>query len=112
MKMSIDFKLTQLPGVRIELEKSQHDAFIEALGELIKAQRKFPTWPVDPLHAVAVLGEEFGELTKAVLQHTYEPDKASLDDVRGEAVQVAAMALRFLANLDHYQFAPCQQARD
>ena len=32
--------------------------------ELARAVKKFPTWPTDPLHALAVLGEEFGELTK------------------------------------------------
>jgi hypothetical protein len=30
------------------------------LAELDRATRKFPTWPTDPLHAVAVLGEEAG----------------------------------------------------
>src|SRR5690606_4585435 len=52
------------------------------LAEVECATRKFPTWPTDPLHALAVLGEEFGELTKAVLQLTYEPHKVSADDVR------------------------------
>ncbi len=37
---------------------------IEAVkAELTRATAKFPTWPTDPLHALAVLGEEFGELT-------------------------------------------------
>ena len=76
----------------------------EVLEELARATRKYPTWPTDPLHALAVLGEEFGELTKAVLQHTYEPDKASLADVREEAVQTAAMALRFLLSLERYEY--------
>lgn len=82
-----------------------------ALHEVGRAVAKFPTWPTDPLHALAVLGEEFGELTKATLQHTYEPHKATFDDVREEAVQTAAMALRFLASLDDgaYFFARSEQ---
>ena len=32
--------------------------------EVMRAINKFPTWPTDPLHALAVLGEEYGELTK------------------------------------------------
>lgn len=80
-----------------------------ALGELRRATEKFPTWPTDPLHALAVLGEEFGELTKAVLQHTYEPHKSTRSDVRKEAIQTAAMALRFVMSLDAYQFARCAQ---
>ena len=81
----------------------------EVLEELARATRKYPTWPTDPLHALAVLGEEFGELTKAVLQHTYEPDKASLADIREEAVQTAAMALRFLLSLERYEYKECVQ---
>lgn len=79
--------------------------------EMARATEKYPTWPTDPLHALAVLGEEFGELTKAVLQHTYEPHKASRDDVRAEAIQVAAMAVRFAASLDQYTYSPGNQHR-
>jgi NTP pyrophosphatase (non-canonical NTP hydrolase) len=45
--------------------------------EVARATVKFPTWPTDPLHALAVLGEEYGELTKAMLQLTYEPHKTT-----------------------------------
>ena len=78
----------------------------DILAELERAMRKFPTWPTDPLHALAVLGEEFGELTKDVLQLTYEPHKTSRDNVRKEAMQTAAMALRFAASLDAYEYQP------
>jgi NTP pyrophosphatase (non-canonical NTP hydrolase) len=77
--------------------------------EVARALSKFPTWPTDPLHALAVLGEEYGELMKAVLQQVYEPHKNPTDAVREEAVQVAAMALRFLASLDTYQYQACPQ---
>jgi hypothetical protein len=51
----------------------------------------------------------------------YEPHKSTRDDVRTEAIQTAAMALRFLLSLDtyeytrgkqHEQIAPQQQAKD
>lgn len=77
--------------------------------ELERALAKFPTWPTDPVHALAVLGEEFGELTKDVLQQTYEPHKTSRDRIRKEAIQTAAMALRFIASLDEYVYYPCGQ---
>ena len=64
--------------------------------ELNRATTKFPEWPTDPLHALAVLGEEFGELTQVMLQLTYEPHKVSRDAVTEEAVQTAAMAIRLL----------------
>lgn len=86
-----------------ELEGENAD-ISPVLAEVGRAVRKFPTWPTDPLHALAVVGEEFGELTKAVLQCTYEPHRATADDVRAEATQLAAMAVRFLRSLDRYQY--------
>lgn len=50
-----------------------------------------------------------GELVKATLQHTYEPHKSDLSDVREEAVQTAAMALRFVRSIDRYEFARCKR---
>ena len=85
------------------------DAAQAAMAEVEKATRKFPTWPTDPLHALAVLGEEFGELTKDVLQMVYEPHKTNRDRIRTECVQTAAMALRFLASLDRYEYRPGEQ---
>lgn len=75
----------------------------------MRATNKFRTWPTDPLHALAVLQEEVGELTKEVVQLTYEPHKSTLEAVRREAVQTAAMALRFLMSLDRYTFLAGQQ---
>lgn len=85
------------------------NAMIDVLGEVGRAVNKFPTWPTDPLHALAVLQEEVGELTQATLQTVYEPHKSNIDDVREEAVQVAAMALRFLASVDKYNFLSSHQ---
>lgn len=83
----------------------------EIQAEIDRAVRKFPLWPTDPLHALAVLGEEYGELTKVVLQMTYEPHKAgcSIHEVRKEAIQTAAMALRFVMSLDRYKYGGCEQ---
>jgi len=86
-------------------------ALNEVKHELLKATVKFPTWPTDPLHAVVVLNEEVGELNKAVLQCTYEPGKSTINDVRTEALQVAAMALRFIVSLDDYEYRECRQHR-
>lgn len=84
-------------------------ALLQVLEELDRAHLKFPTWPTDPLHALAVLGEEFGELTKDMLQLTYEPHKTTAAKVRGEAIQTAAMALRVVASLDDYVYRPSAQ---
>ena len=77
--------------------------------EVEAATRKFPTWPTDPLHALAVVGEEFGELTKDVLQLTYEPCKTTSFAVQYEAIQTAAMAVRFLMSLDQYDYRQATQ---
>ena len=38
-------------------------ALLTICAEVDRATEKFPLWPDDPLHALAVLGEEYGELT-------------------------------------------------
>ena len=82
----------------------------QIITEVARATVKFPTWPTDPLHALAVLGEEFGELTKAMLQHTYEPHKGVTQrDIREEAIQTAAMALRLAMSLDRYEYRRGEQ---
>lgn len=84
---------------------ADHGAAIEAvLSEVSRATAKFPTWPTDPNHAFAVVGEEYGETLKEVLQLTYEPHKSSKESVKKEATQLAAMAVRFLMSLDRYEY--------
>ena len=91
-------------GVKAE---AIENAANHAVAEVSRAMVKFATWPTDPLHALAVVGEEFGELTQAVLQRTYEPKKGvTAEEIRTEAMQLAAMALRFYASLPAYVYAP------
>lgn len=85
------------------------DVLKQIVAEVDRATQKFPTWPTDPLHALAVLGEEYGELNKAMLQLIYEPHKTSSEDVRIEAIQTAAMALRLVLSLDRYDYQRCPQ---
>lgn len=77
--------------------------------ELDKALSKFPEYPTDPIHGLAILGEEYGELNKAVLQYTYEPEKTSKEEIRMEAIQTAAMAIRFLLSLDTFEYNQSKQ---
>jgi hypothetical protein len=71
---------------------------LEVLSELARAQAKFPTWPIDPVHAAAIVAEESGELQRAALRYTYE--SATLEEMVAEARQVGAMAIRFIMNAD------------
>lgn len=84
-------------------------AFYAVLRELGNATSKFPTWPTDPLHAIGVVNEEVGELNKAVLQQMYEPHKNPPGAVCTEAIQAAAVLIRFILSLDRYRWTPCTQ---
>src|SRR5262252_2117897 len=78
------------------------------LREMVKAGRKFPDWPTRGTDAAAIVAEECGELQQAVLQATYEG--GSVDAVRKEAIQTAAMALQFLFNLPATKFDRGEQS--
>lgn len=77
--------------------------------ELMKVEKVHPEWPLDPLHAIGILQEEVGELTKDVLQMVYEPEKTSMNNINAEAVQVGAMAFRFLLATGTYEFKESKQ---
>lgn len=66
--------------------------WIEA--ELFKARSKFPS----SNQSVLATFEEAGELCKAVLDR--QQGKATLEDIRNEAIQVAATALRVIIEGD------------
>ena len=83
--------------------------FDEIRNEIARAVMKFPTWPTDPVHAAAIVTEETGELTQSVLECIYEPHKSTKSDVRAEAIQTAAMAIRFLISMDRYEFEKSKQ---
>ena len=88
---------------------SDNETIAEAMAELTRARKKFPSWPIDPLHAVAILNEEIGELNQAILEHAYEPDKSSREDVKKEALQSLCMCIRFLNSMDVYEFKEGKQ---
>lgn len=72
--------------------------FADVAAEVLRAEKKHPGWPSDAVHAAAIVGEEAGELLQAALQWHYEG--GNLASMRKEAVQTAAMAVRFLIYLE------------
>lgn len=92
-----------------ELEALRHPIVSEIMAEVEKATRKFPTWPTRIIDAGTVVSEEAGELAKACLQVTYEKEKETLEGVRMEAIQTAAMCFRFLVSMDQYDTSPAEQ---
>lgn len=73
--------------------------------ELRKAKKQFPNWPDHPAAQAGIVTEEAGELMKAALEWKYERNenpalqKMQRDQMKEEAIQTAAMAIRFLENL-------------
>ena len=67
------------------------------LTEVERATKKHPTWPKDKVYAATIVAEENGELTRACLQ--YESEGGTIDEVKTEAIHVAATAFRLLYNL-------------
>lgn len=68
----------------------------EIFAELRRAEAKFPGWPDDVVHGAAIVAEESGELVQASLDLFY--NRGNREHVIKEAVQTAAMSLRFLLN--------------
>ena len=79
-----------------ELERLQKYHLIDA--ELKRAKKKHPDFPTDMFKQLAIMNEEAGEVTKAVLR--YHDENGSLKDVICELIQTAAMCMRMLEQLE------------
>lgn len=64
------------------------------LKELAKAEKKHPHYPDDMFVQLAIMQEEAGEVTKAVLH--YHSKMVPFDDIEKELIQTAAMCIRML----------------
>ena len=66
--------------------------------EVMSAEQKFPKWPLDLNYGDQIVNEEKGEATKALLDICQ--GKSTIDHVRKEYIQTAAMCVRQIAALD------------
>lgn len=73
------------------------DILAVVVTELEDASNKFPAFHT-PHEGWAIMKEEFDELWKAVMLKQSDPTRNYM--MRKEAIQVAAMALRFLHDLE------------
>lgn len=91
--------------------KNDLESMLDAIrSEMVDhAERKFPEFPTDPVHAAAIVGEEGGELLASTLQATYEGK--SMERAIAEAIDTGAMALRFLVMVDQMEPRPSPQAK-
>ena len=78
-----------------ELDRLEKYNVIDA--ELKKAVRKHPNYPKDMYEQLAIMQEEAGEVTRAVLH--YHNEGGRLEDIKKELIQTAAMCVRMLQNL-------------
>lgn len=82
----------------------QADIVREILEELLRAKQKHPRWPRHMVARAAIIQEEVGELMADLIKMKYEVPKEDrpkmLTAAKKEAIQVAAMAIRFIEALD------------
>ena len=69
--------------------------------ELNKAIKKHPAYPANMFEQLAIMNEEAGEVTKAVLHYHYE--NGSILDVKKELIHTAAMCMRMLNYLEEQE---------
>lgn len=67
--------------------------------ELQSAKKKHPNYPENLYKQVCIISEESGEIAKAVLQ--YEDENGSLEEIKKEIIQTAAMCMRMLDFLNN-----------
>lgn len=92
------------------------DAVVE---ELDRAEKKWPYFPVDPLHACAIIVEEVGEMVREANRMVYEADdEGTIDtrcaDMKQEAIQSIVTLFRLLAVLPQireYQRSRVKQSK-
>ena len=68
------------------------------MAEIDRAETLHPVWPRNLIHAGSIVIEEAGELVKEVNNHNEK--KGAAQSIVTEAVHTAAMAIRFLKNIE------------
>ena len=82
----------------MELEVKRLIKYDEIQQGLEFAKKKHPNYPTDMFRQLAIMQEEAGEVTKAVLDYHYEG--GPLEDICQELIQTAAMCMRMLGALE------------
>lgn len=82
-----------------EFDRLRKYAPIDA--ELKRAEKLHPNYPKDMFMQLAIMQEEAGEVTKAVLDYHYAAD--TVEHIKEELIQTAAMCMRMLGSLENEQ---------
>jgi NTP pyrophosphatase (non-canonical NTP hydrolase) len=67
--------------------------------ELIRAKELHPDYPKSMFKQLAIMQEEAGEVTKAVLDYHYK--NGGLSNIKEELIQTAAMCMRMLQEINY-----------
>lgn len=65
--------------------------------ELKRSEKLHPNYPTDMFRQLAIMQEESGEVAKAVLDYHFAKD--SIEHIKEELIQTAAMCVRMMNNL-------------
>jgi NTP pyrophosphatase (non-canonical NTP hydrolase) len=84
------------PAITQAIEQARGE-YSKVDAELKRAENKHPNFPQDMFRQLAIMQEEAGEVTKAVLHYHYED--GTIEHVKEELTQTAAMCMRMLKNL-------------
>jgi len=95
-----DYSIDKQPCHCMAVDENIYNVLDAIFLELSRAENLHPFWPTDKVHAAAIVTEEAGELLQAANSYEETADKDYLNNMRKEAVQVGAMALRFLLNME------------
>ena len=84
--------------------KAGCEALVSVLEEVIEErvcqEQKWGEQNHDPFKWATILGEEVGEVSRAILEMHFGEDPAMVADIRAELIQVAAVAVAFAECLD------------
>jgi len=69
------------------------------LFEIESAESKYPIWPECHIRRAAIVAEEAGELIREA--NLLSEGKGNIENLKTEAIQTAATAIRFLKLLDN-----------
>ena len=91
--------MEEMEAITVIERKSVSESITDILIELARAERLHPYWPTDIVHQTAIMAEESGEAVRAAIRCHYD-EGGSIDDLRTELTQCAALCLRCLVTLE------------
>lgn len=89
-------KRAQDTAIGIWRKRGTDPVWAEVETEVNRARSLYPDWPLNIVHAAAIAAEEMGEIVKDCNTFHWRQGKATVQDVRKEAIQTIAMLYRFL----------------